>query len=87
MFKWLKDLRERRRKRQEDRALDARIDALLAKARLRPPMTSEEQRAQARSFVRGNLALDGVHVSDEALLRAQHEAEKPRGLPYIVIKQ
>lgn len=42
-------------------------------------MSSEEYKAQARSFVMGNLALDGVEVTDEQLAALQ-TAEDP---PYI----
>lgn len=40
-------------------------------------MSSEEYKAQARSFVMGNLALDGVEVTDEQLATLQADLDPP----------
>ncbi len=84
MWKRLKAWWAGRQKAKADRELDERIEVLLKRAK---PMTTEQQRAQTRSFVKGNLALDGIHVSDEILAEAQRAAEETQGLPYIKIKQ
>jgi hypothetical protein len=89
-FSWFFAWLEKRRQAKLDRELDKRVEVLLRKAKLRPPMTTEEQRAQARSFVRSNLALDGVMVDETVLAAAQRDVEAYRetsGLPYIRIKQ
>ena len=44
-------------------------------------MSDEEYKAQARSFVLGNLALDGVEVTEQQLVDMQAEA------PFIRSKQ
>lgn len=90
MIKWIKDWWAKRQKAKANRELDKRIDVLLRKARRQPPIMTEEQRAQARSFVKGSLALDGIEISDAMLVQAQRDAEAQRdtgGLPYIRIKQ
>lgn len=46
-------------------------------------MSSEEYKAQARSFVMGNLRLDGVEVTDEQLAQVQADLDPP----YIRSKQ
>lgn len=40
-------------------------------------MSDEEYKAQARSFVLGNLKLDGVEVTDEQLATLQADLDPP----------
>jgi len=54
--------------------VNARLDALLAKARAAPPMTEEEKRDQMRSWVRGEMVFGSD--ADERAWRDAHTASK-----------
>ena len=54
--------------------VNARLDALLAKARAAPPMTEEEKRDQMRSWVRGEMAFGSD--ADERAWRDDHTASR-----------
>ena len=53
---------------------EAKLDALLAKARAAPPMTEEEKRAQMQSWVRGEMGF-----GSDADERAWRDAQKGEG--------
>jgi len=54
--------------------VNARLDALLAKARDAPPMTQAEKRAQMQSWVRGEMGFGSD--ADERAWRDAHTARK-----------
>ena len=54
--------------------VNARLDALLAKARDAPPMTQAEKRDQMRSWVRGEMGFGSD--ADERAWRDAHTASR-----------